>query len=118
MTALRLITRRVAYRVAQHAARISPPERADWCQAMTHEMDHLPREASVLKWALGCVYVSYTERVRAMTRSLIPAPRYSSVYFLALPFARSTGYFLALTAILSTAASTRSTSSLSARRIR
>jgi len=47
---------------------VSPPERADWTRAMLHEIDHLPTGISAARWACGCLYVSYTERMRRMSR--------------------------------------------------
>jgi len=68
--------RRAAFRLVKHAAWISPPHREEWSRAMLHELDHIPRGASALRWALGCTFVSYLERMDIMTRSLGELPRW------------------------------------------
>lgn len=59
---------RIARALAAHAVRVAHPDHAEWATAMSHELEHLPRDASALSWALGCVFVSYRGRLRAMTR--------------------------------------------------
>ena len=59
---------RIARTLTAHAARIAKPACAEWTTAMIHEQEHLPPEASVLSWALGCVIVSYRGRLRTMAR--------------------------------------------------
>ena len=54
----------------------SPKERADWAQAMINELDYLPPDLSAVGWALGCILVSYSERMHAMIRSLGSLPRW------------------------------------------
>jgi|TARA_B100000315_G_scaffold259219_1_gene314312 hypothetical protein len=49
-----------------HAGNILPPEREVWAQAMSNEIDHLPDSKSALRWAIGCVYTSYIERMTNM----------------------------------------------------
>jgi hypothetical protein len=43
---------------------------------MANEMNHLPPHTSQLAWALNCVAVSYTERVRIMSRSVLSLSRW------------------------------------------
>jgi hypothetical protein len=67
---------RVARSLAAHAVRVTPQDQAEWTKAMMHEQEHLPPESSALSWALGCVFVSYRARFRAMTR-LPDLPRWA-----------------------------------------
>jgi hypothetical protein len=53
---LQVATRCVARGLLKHAVAASPKERADW--------------------ALGCIFVSYAERMRAMSRPLESLPRW------------------------------------------
>ena len=62
------LTRRIARALASHAVRVGAPAHAEWTKAMMHEQEHLPPDASVVSWALGCVWVSYRGRLRAMIR--------------------------------------------------
>jgi hypothetical protein len=59
---------RIARALAAHAVRVADPDHAEWAKAMMHEQEYLPPDASVLSWALGCVFVSYRARLRAITR--------------------------------------------------
>jgi hypothetical protein len=59
---------RVARALAAHAVRVAGPDHAEWIAAMVHEQEHLPPDAAALSWALGCVFVSYRGRLRAMLR--------------------------------------------------
>lgn len=68
--------RKAAALLVRHAAWASPAERKDWSHAMINELDHVPRGAAALRWALGCVLVSYLERMNVMTRSLTSLPRW------------------------------------------
>jgi hypothetical protein len=62
------LTSRIAQALAAHAMRVAAPDRAEWTEAMMHEQEHLPLNASALSWAMGCVSVSYRGRLRAMIR--------------------------------------------------
>jgi hypothetical protein len=62
-------TRGAALLLLDHAARVAPVERKDWSAAMRNELDHIA-DTAVLRWAAGCTWVSYQERMGAMTRSL------------------------------------------------
>jgi hypothetical protein len=59
---------RIAQTLAAHAVRVAEPGHAEWAMAMMHEQEHLPPDASVLSWALGCVSVSYRGRLRTVIR--------------------------------------------------
>jgi hypothetical protein len=59
---------RIARALAAHAVRVADSAHAEWAKAMMHEQEHLPPDASALSWAVGCVFVSYRARLRAMTR--------------------------------------------------
>ena len=74
---------RIARALTAHAARVAEPDHAEWTTAMIHEQEHLPPEASALSWALGCVFVSYRARLRAMTR-LPDLPRWVLLMILLL----------------------------------
>jgi hypothetical protein len=63
---------RIAQTLAEHAVRVAEPNHAEWIKAMMREQEHLPPDASALSWSLGCVFVSYRGRLRAMIR--LPAP--------------------------------------------
>jgi hypothetical protein len=69
-------TRKVAVLLVKHAAWVSPPDRKEWSQAMINELDHVPHDLAALRWALGCTFVSYLERIHTMTRSLTNLPRW------------------------------------------
>jgi hypothetical protein len=43
---------------------------------MANELHHLPSDASLVRWALGCLLVSYSERFRVMTRWTVSLPRW------------------------------------------
>ena len=62
------LTSRIARVLAEHAVRVAEPDHAEWIKAMMREQEHLPPDASALSWALGCVFVSYRGRLRAMAR--------------------------------------------------
>ena len=76
MNSFQAVTGKAARGLVKHAARISPPERAEWAQAMINELDYLSPDMSALGWALGCIWVCYSERIRAMIRSLKSLPRW------------------------------------------
>jgi len=61
---------RVALGLAAHAARILPPERSEWSNAMVSEVSHLPSAAAAIRWSVGCVFAGYIERIRTMTRPI------------------------------------------------
>jgi uncharacterized protein with von Willebrand factor type A (vWA) domain len=67
---------RIARALVGHAARVASSDQADWIAAMAHELEHLPRSESALRWALGCVFVSYTGKLRVMIRTSADWPRW------------------------------------------
>jgi hypothetical protein len=58
---------RIAVRLLRHATSVLPPNREHWADAMAAELAHIPDDAAALKWALGCVVASYSERIQHMT---------------------------------------------------
>jgi hypothetical protein len=58
---------RIATRLVRHAAAVLPPKREHWADAMAAELAHIPDDDTALKWALGCVVASYSERIKDMT---------------------------------------------------
>lgn len=69
MNSNRDIFRHLAVRLAAHAEKALPPCSADWAKAMRNEIHHISGNRAALTWALGCVFASYRERVRAMIRT-------------------------------------------------
>jgi hypothetical protein len=76
VNALLIAKVRVARSLAKHAANVSPGARAEWAQGMINELDYLSPEMPAIGWALGCLCVCYTERIRVMIRSLTALPRW------------------------------------------
>jgi hypothetical protein len=66
---------------------------------MANELDHIPRGAPALWWALGCTYVSYQERVRSMTRPLTHIPRWLLLLEMAVCLVPLTWLFVAVLAM-------------------
>jgi len=62
MTPTPSFARRLANRLAAHAARVLPGERSAWARAMTREVEHLPADTEALRWAAGAVFASYRQR--------------------------------------------------------
>jgi hypothetical protein len=58
---------RFALGLTAHAARVLPPERSEWSKAMIAELDHVPSAGAAIRWAIGCVFAGYIERLRSMT---------------------------------------------------
>lgn len=61
------LIRRMAILLVSHAAKVLPPKREEWARAMVNEIDFLTEDRIALKWAIGCVYTSYWERVADMS---------------------------------------------------
>jgi hypothetical protein len=76
VNALQYITRRIARSLVMHAAVVSPAERGEWVQAMINELEYLSLDMSAVGWALGCIFVCYSERIRAMIRPFESLPRW------------------------------------------
>ena len=66
MNGRRSVVRHFAVRLAAHAEKALPRGRADWASAMRNEVHHISGNYAALKWALGCVFASYRERMRTM----------------------------------------------------
>ena len=66
MNKRRSVARHFATRLAAHAEKALPRSRTDWASAMRNEVDHISGDHAALKWALGCLFASYTERMRTM----------------------------------------------------
>ena len=60
------LLRRLASALLAHAARTLPRRRASWAEAIEAEAQHIESDAAALRWAVGCVFASYRERIRAM----------------------------------------------------
>jgi hypothetical protein len=58
--------RRVANRLMDHACAVMPPGRSDWAQAMRAEFANIPDGSEALRWACGCVWTCYRERINPM----------------------------------------------------
>ena len=56
------ILRRLASTLIRHAARVLPPARSQWGEAMKNEIHHIDDDLEALSWAAGCVVASYVER--------------------------------------------------------
>ena len=55
--------RRLAVKLAQHAAWVLPGARSPWADAMRRELDYIDDDPAALRWALGCVLASYRARL-------------------------------------------------------
>ena len=60
------LVRKIAERLAAHAQKALPANRADWARAMGSEVQHISGNRAALAWALGCVLAGYRERLRTM----------------------------------------------------
>ncbi|MDE2112417.1 MAG: hypothetical protein KGJ79_14835 [Alphaproteobacteria bacterium] len=47
--------------------RTLPRARASWGEAMEREIRHIESDAAALRWAMGCVFAGYRERIGIMT---------------------------------------------------
>lgn len=66
MMARRPLLRRVASALLAHAVRMLPRNRASWAEAIELECQYIESDAAALRWAMGCVFASYRERIMAM----------------------------------------------------
>jgi len=66
MKSLKSCLRKFARRLVAHAVNVLPGDRSEWAQAMRHELDHIPNSITALRWALGCVFACYLERMTVM----------------------------------------------------
>jgi hypothetical protein len=63
MTTLPGRWRRLAAKLAQHAAWVLPGARSPWADAMRRELDYIGDDRAALRWALGCILASYRARL-------------------------------------------------------
>ena len=94
MTRVREIKDRLAHALLAHARRVAAPDQAEWILAIAHEVEHLPKGQAALSWALGCVFVSYSGRVRAMLRSPDHWPRWIMLLEMLICLGPVTAYFV------------------------
>jgi hypothetical protein len=87
------INDRIARALVAHAARVASPDHAEWIAAIARELEHLPRYEAAPSWALGCVFVSYTGRVRVMIRNSAEWPRWLKLMEMLLCLGPATVYF-------------------------
>jgi hypothetical protein len=66
MTEKRTLRRRIALRLATHAATILPGHRRDWARAISSETEHILSDRAALSWVIGCLLASYSERMSVM----------------------------------------------------
>ncbi len=59
------LSRWVATTLMHHAIQMLPRDRTLWAQAMLCEIDHISDDRAALRWALGCVFTGYAERIRS-----------------------------------------------------
>lgn len=60
------MSHRLALRLLDHAARVMPPSRRAWAQAMRAELHHIDGPWAAAGFALGCVHASYSQRIADM----------------------------------------------------
>ena len=86
MTTRAGLVRRLARALAGHAGRVLPPSPAkdEWAAAMCQETEAIEDGGASLRWALGCVYAGYAERIEAMAIVDTVAVRGLLVFFIAL----------------------------------
>jgi hypothetical protein len=63
MSAATTCWRRLAVRLAQHAAWVLPSARTPWSDAMRRELDYITDDPVAVRWALGCMLASYRARL-------------------------------------------------------
>jgi hypothetical protein len=69
MSSRHTFVRQLAVWLAAHAAQVLPLRRADWASAIRNEVHHITGNQAALRWAVGCVFASYFERMRTMIES-------------------------------------------------
>jgi flagellar motor component MotA len=81
----------IAQILSDHAAGQLSLGRRAWAEPMRQEVDSIENDWAALRWAVGCVAASYSERITAMSTASL-SPLFSMV---ALVFFLFGGYFLA-----------------------
>ena len=61
--------RRLAVRLARHAALALPVAPSPWAEAMRRELEYIEDDRAALIWAFGCVLASYKARLAARSGS-------------------------------------------------
>ena len=80
------ILKQIAFALMTHASRVLPPARAEWGEAMKHELDHIASGWAAVRWSAGCVVAGYVERGHVGSGSLAAVARKPSAF---LPMAMS-----------------------------
>jgi len=62
-------SRRLAVRLARHAALALPGASSPWTEAMRRELAYIADDRAALRWAFGCVLASYKARLAARSGS-------------------------------------------------
>ena len=75
----RSFIQRLARILVVHAVAVLQKKRSDWARAMRNEFEYVPEGFTALSWSVGCLYVSYTERVRIMEIGSLKTTRVSRV---------------------------------------
>jgi hypothetical protein len=88
--------RKLARILVAHASRVAPVDRRGWLQGMISELDQVPTGAASLQWAMGCLFVSYMERVRMLGQSLRKLPRWLLILEMAICLVPMTWLFVAV----------------------
>jgi hypothetical protein len=57
--------RRLAVKLARHAALALPGAPSPWAEAMRRELDYIEDDRAALVWAFGCILASYKTRLAA-----------------------------------------------------
>jgi len=60
------LSRQLAQRLFDHAARVMPPAHRLWIRAMRAELEHIPGPLDACLFTLGCVQASYAQRIADM----------------------------------------------------
>lgn len=94
MTAFAQIKARLARALVAHATQVAAPEHAEWVEAIAHELWHLPSDEGALSWAVGCVFVSYSVRARALLRGSLRWPRWLILLEISICLGPVTAYFV------------------------
>ena len=100
MTSGETNVRTLAVMLVKHAAWVAPPDRKEWSHAMINELEHIPRDTSALRWALGCTLVSYLERTHLMRRSMTNLPRWLLSLEMAVCLVPLTWLFIAVLSMM------------------
>jgi hypothetical protein len=62
-------SRRLAQALMRHAARVMPARKMDWGAAMQNELEAIADDQVALRWAIGCVFAGYGERLNGMLQT-------------------------------------------------